>query len=383
MNPSHRPTFDGTALDIRRSDLEDADAQGLLGPGGVEPLWRFLRQAAGTRRPLAHEASSHGAPSHETPRFSFTHTLYYFGGMLAIGAATLFMTEGWQRLGPWGLAAIAVAYGAFCVWLARRLDARGYEIPAGIVATLAICLVPLAAWAVQHGLGLWPEGGPARYAAYHTRIDWRWLTLEFATLAAAAVALQALRYPFLMMPVAVTLWYMSMDLARLVVAPDEHLAWQFYRDFSLWFGLAMALLAFWIDARSRSRDPAAPGSRRDYAFWLYLLGVLTFWGALSARQSTSEVAKLMYALLNVGFVLIGAVLARRVFTVCGGLGVAFYLGDISARLFRDSLLFPLALTLIGLAVIACGIWWQRHEDAVRARLWQRLPPALRGWLPEP
>ena len=58
--------------------------------------------------------------------------------------------------------------------------------------------------------------------------------------------------------------------------------------------------------RYRSRQAQGPGNSRDYAFWLYLLGMLTFWGALSARESDSELAKAMYALLNVGFVFLGA-----------------------------------------------------------------------------
>jgi hypothetical protein len=356
-------------LTIRRRDLDAAALQGLVEDSAVAPLWRFLA------------ARADAAPA--GPRFSVTHTLYYGGGMLAIGAATLFMTEGFQRLGPWALAAIAVVYAALCVLAARRLHANGHEVPAGILATLAVCLVPLATWALQHAFGLWPEGGYTNYADYHAYIDWRWATLELATLAAAAVALWALRYPFLMMPVAITLWYMSMDLARLVVAPGQAEAWTFYRDFSLFFGLAMLLLAFWVDQRSRSRDARAPGSRRDYAFWLYLMGMLTFWIALSARRSDSELAKAAYAALNLSFIALGAVLQRRVFAVCGGLGVAGYLGYLSSRVFRDSLLFPLALTIIGLAVIAAGIAWQRHEDRVRAALWRRLPPALRGWLPAP
>jgi hypothetical protein len=179
------------------------------------------------------------------------------------------------------------------------------------------------------------------------------------------------------MPVAFTLWYLSMDLARLIVAPDQALAWEFYRDFSLLFGLGMVLLAFWVDARSRGPG----GSRRDYAFWLYLLGMLTFWGALTARDSDSELAKAVYALLNVGFVFVGVLLQRRVFTVCGGFGVALYLGHLSARVFKDSLLFPLALTLIGLAVMAAGVWWQRHEAQLQAALRRRLPAALQRWLP--
>jgi hypothetical protein len=321
------------------------------------------------------------------PRFDVTHVLYYFGGLLAIGAATLFLTLAVQRLGPWTLLAICIAYGVGCVLAARALDARGLAVPAGILATLAVCLVPLATWAVQSGLGLWPPGGPERLAHYHTLIDWRWLSLEFATLAAAAVALWALRHPFLTMPVAVTLWYMSMDLARLIVAPEEAQSWAFYRDFSLWFGLAMALLAFWIDLRTRLADVAAgtaPGARRDYAFWLYWLGTLTFWCALTDQPSSGELGKALYALLNLGFVFVGVLLVRRVFTLCGGLGVALYIGHLSWRVFEDSLLFPLALSAIGLAVVAAGIAWQRHEARWRAALLARLPALLqRAWAARP
>lgn len=350
---------------ISRNDLQAAAGTGLLPAAAVEPLWQHLRRGATAAAPL------------QGPRFAFTNILYYLGGALAIGAATLFMTEGFQRLGPWGLFVISLLYGAGCVWASGRLAARGLEVPAGIVATLAVCLVPLATWAAQHGLGWWPDGGSARYASYHVRVDWRWLTLELATLAAAAVALWRLRYPFLMMPVAVTLWYLGMDLARLIVAPDAPESWTFYRDFSVFFGLAILGFAFWVDARSR----AAQGSRRDYAFWPYLMGMLTFWCALTMRQSDSELDKLLYGLLNLGFIGLAALLQRRVFAVCGGLGVALYLGHLSSRLFKDSLLFPLALTAIGLGLIACGIAWQRHEDRIQAALRRRLPAMLRGWLP--
>ncbi|MBL8334873.1 MAG: DUF2157 domain-containing protein [Rubrivivax sp.] len=352
-----------STLHIRQADLQDAERQGLLPADGAAPLWHWLAQRAAP------------APG---PRFDTTHILYYLGGLLAIGAATLFLNEGFQRLGPWGLAGIGTLYLALCVMASGRLDGKGLPVPAGILATLAICLVPLVTWAVQNGLGLWPEGGSSRYAAYHTRIDWRWLTLELVTLAAAAVALWRLRHPFLMMPVAFTLWYLGMDLARLIVDPSQSESWAFHRDFTMVFGLLIALLGLWVDARSRGRG----GSGRDYAFWPYLLGVLSFWCALTARRSDSEFDKFLYLLLNLGLIGVSAVLGRRVFAVCGGLGVALYLGHLSHKVFRDSLLFPLALTLIGLGVMACGVVWQRHESAIQAALRRRLPGALQRWLPQ-
>jgi hypothetical protein len=360
---------DSTPLLVRRHDLDAAAEAGLIAPQGVAALWRFLGEREGSAAPT---------PS-AGPRFDLTHLLYYFGGLLAIGAATLFLTLAVQQLSPWALLAVCLGYGAGCVAAARWLDARGLAVPAGILATLAVCLVPLATWALQSGLGLWPPGGPERVASFHTLIDWRWLTMEFATLAAAAVALWSLRHPFLTMPVAVTLWYMSMDLAEMLLAPVEPYGWEFRRDFSMFFGLGMTLLAFWIDWRSRAtaalRGTTVAG--RDFAFWLYWLGMLTFWCALSARPSAGELAKLAYATLNLGFVFVGVVLSRRVFTLCGGLGVAVYLGHLSWRVFENSLLFPVALTAIGLGIVALGVLWHRNEARWNAALLARLPPALR------
>ena len=75
-------------------------------------------------------------------------------------------------------------------------------------------------------------------------------------------------------------------------------------------------------------------------------------------------------------VLAGAAIGRRVFTVFGALGVAVYLGYLSHQVFKDSLLFPLALTLLGLGLVALGVWWQRHETAIAARLARYVPVGL-------
>jgi hypothetical protein len=145
--------------------------------------------------------------------------------------------------------------------------------------------------------------------------------------------------------------------------------WEIRKFISVWFGLAMTLVAFWVDLRSRFS--------RDYAFWLYLFGVLTFWGGLSLMNSGSEWGKLAYCGINVAMILVGAVLGRRVFAVFGGLGVAGYLGYLSYKVFKDSLIFPLALSLVGLAIIALGVLWQRREAQWAASLRRFVPGPLR------
>jgi uncharacterized protein (UPF0333 family) len=48
--------------------------------------------------------------------------------------------------------------------------------------------------------------------------------------------------------------------------------------------------------------------------------------------------------------------------------------------FEDSLLFPIALTAIGLAIIYLGVLWQKHEQHVTAKARSALPGPLREML---
>jgi hypothetical protein len=339
---------------MRRGELDKAVQAGILSADQANRLAAFLEAGAA-----------------QAPRFSFVHVLYYLGGMIAIGAMSLFMTLGWSALGGWGGCATAVFYAVLALALTHWfLERRNLQIPAGIMATLAVVMVPLALFGAQQALGYWGMEKPFRH--YHQFIDGRWLMMELGTLAVAAVLLWRYRFPFMLMPVSVTLWYMSMDLGPLLAGADWR-DWEIRKFISLYFGLLFTGLAFWVDIRSRH-------AAKDYAFWLYLFGVITFWSGLSLMNSGSELGKLLYGLLNVGMILLGAVLGRRVFAVFGGLGVAGYLGYLAQRVFRDSLLFPFALSLIGLAIIALGVLWQRREAQWAARLRSCLPAALRELL---
>ena len=338
-------------MELNRPLLADAVERGILSEAQSQQLWDFL-----------------SSQSQATAHFRFTHILYYLGGMIAIGAMSLFMNLGWERFGGWGLFFIALAYAGAGLKLTEHfLNDRRLPIPAGIAATFVVVLTPLAVYGLQSALGGWADGRVLR--DYHTRIDWRWILMELATLASAAVMLWRYRLPFLVMPVAVTLWYMSMDLAPFLAgAPD--LDWEFRRFVSLWVGLLIALLAFWVDIRTR-------GSQ-DYAFWLYLFGVLAFWGGLSLMKSDSELGKFAYLCINLLMIAVGALLSRRVFAVFGGLGAAGYLGHLAHDVFKDSLLFPFALTTIGLGIVYLGVVWQRHEVALSRRLRALLPPPLQA-----
>lgn len=337
-------------MELNRGLLKEATDRGLLSTQQAEQLWLFLSERG-----------------QGTPSFRFTHMLYYLGGLLAIGAMSLFMTLGWENFGGGGLFFIALAYAGAGLWLTDFfLNRRGLPIPAGITATFVVALTPLAVYGLQVALGWWPEG--RFYRQYHSLIDWRWLFMELATLACGAIMLWRYRQPFLVMPLAVTFWYMSMDVAT-YLAGDTGLTWELRRLVSLWLGLLIVLLAFWVDIRTRHD--------KDYAFWLYLFGLIAFWGGLSLMNSNSEWGKFLYLCINLALIALGAMLSRRSFAVFGGFGVAGYIGHLAHEIFRNSMLFPFALTLIGLGLIYLGIVWQRHETAISQRLRSLLPQPLR------
>jgi len=218
-------------MEINRKMLRDAEEQGLVSTEQAERLWVFLAERT------AHKA-----------RFTFTHVLYYLGGLIAIGAMSLFMTLGWESFGGWGLLAISSVYAMIGLILTEHLlYKRRLSVPAGITAAFVVALTPLAVYGLQVAMGWWADG--MDYRDYHRFIDWRWMFMELATLAAGAVMLWRYRLPFLVMPVAATLWYMSMDLTPFIFGSADA-TWELRRLVSLWFGLLIALFGFWVDARA-------------------------------------------------------------------------------------------------------------------------------------
>jgi hypothetical protein len=46
-----------------------------------------------------------------------------------------------------------------------------------------------------------------------------------------------------------------------------------------------------------------------YAFWLYLFGVMTFWGGLSSQSSNSQLSHFIYCMINVVMIFVGVFLS--------------------------------------------------------------------------
>lgn len=301
--------------------------------------------------------------SQGTPQFTFTHVLYYLGGLIAIGAMTLFMNLGWESFGGAGIVAIAALYAVVGLAITQFFAAKNLTIPAGICATFVVCLAPIAIYGLQQWWGVWPDD--TVYREYHQYIKWHWLYMELGTLIVGLIIAWMYKYPFLVMPIAVTLWYMTMDIAAMLA--EDRMTWELRSLVSMYTGLLMVALAFWVDIRSRHQA--------DYAFWLYIFGVIAFWCGLTFQNSDSEVAKFLYCCINLLMIGVGVLLVRRVFVVFGAIGCCTYLGHLAENVFEDSWLFPMALTAIGLSIVVLGVQWQKHEH--------KITYAARSLLPQP
>ena len=297
-------------------------------------------------------------------RFQFSHLLYYFGGLLAIGAMTVFMALAWEGFGGVGIVALCVLYAMLALGLMHRFRGQGHAIPAGICAAFVVAITPLATYGLLQALGRW-DGLP--YQDYHLLVRWNWVWLELATLLVGALLFWRYRYGFLLMPVAFTLIYFCQDFASLLAGD---LPWRERMALTALLGALLCLLALYVDYRT-------PSAAADYGFWLQFAGASSLWAGLTFIGSGGEWGKLLYTLCNLGLLVYGVAISRRVFAVYGALGVFLYLVDISWRLFRDSYAFPVALTALGFGLIFVGIWWGRHEARLTHRLRPLIPPLLR------
>lgn len=338
-------------MEVTRKKLEAAAAEHIISSQQAERLYEYLR-----------------AQSRDVPKFTFTHVLYYLGGLIAIGAMTLFMNLGWESFGGAGILSISALYAAIGLKITNIFSAKNLVIPAGICATFVVCLTPLAIYGLQQWLGIWPDDSV--YKDYHRYVKWHWLYMELGTLAVGTIVAWRYKFPFLIMPIAVTLWYMTMDITAMISGGD--ITWELRKLVSLYTGLLMIALAFWVDIRSYRKA--------DYAFWIYIFGVIAFWGGLSSQHSDSELSKFMYFCINLLMIGVGVLLVRRVFVIFGALGSCGYLGYLAFDVFQDSWLFPIALTVIGLGIVCLGVLWQKHEQSITQKSRSLLPVPLRDLL---
>ena len=344
------------------ADLRAASAAGMLDAAQLDRLIAFLRG----RDPAPAEATP-------APRFDVAHLLWYAGALIVMTAMGLFSTLAFSQMGGEALAVTAVVYAlvfgaaGHYLWHTKNLCT-----PGGLLIAIAVSMAPLAVYGIQDALDMWGQfGKPGTVHGFYVWIKGSWIFMEIAAIVAGVLALRFYPFPFIVVIIGIALWFMSMDLAPWI-AGQEYADWETRRRLSIWFGAAILAVAYAVDPRQRTGD---------FAFWLYLFGLMAFWGGISASSNGTNLEKAIYCAMNVGFLFLSVFLDRRAFAVFGVIGVSIYLGDLANKVFRDSMMFPFALSLIGVAVIAAGLLYHRHQAKISAWLDTHLSPAVKRLRP--
>jgi hypothetical protein len=334
-------------------DLRAAAAAGILSDADLGRLTAFLAN----RTPASAPAKA----------FDVAHLLWYAGALIVMSAMGLFSTLAFSQMGGWALAITAAIYAVLFLLAGNHLwNARNLRTPGGLLIAVAVAMAPLTVYGIQDALNLWGSfGKPGTTHDFYVWIKESWVFMELAAIATAIIALWFYRFPFIVLIAGIALWFLSMDVVPWITGA-RYGNWETARQVSIAFGLGMLIVAFAVNIRQRSGD---------FAFWLYLFGVLTFWGGITAASDGTAVQKALYCAMNIGFLFLAVYLGRRVFAVFGTIGIAIYLGDLADKVFKNSMLFPFALSLIGIGVIAAGLWFYRRQAAIGA--W------FDGMLPEP
>jgi hypothetical protein len=355
MSTSHSDTTNSELL-LTSTDIYRASDEGVLLHADAERLVQWGYEQRFNRLVLMEPIAL--APE-QRKGLNLVPVAYYFGAMMMISACAWFLGDKWEALGSPGIFSTTLVYMMMAVGTGWRLRKKGYVVGGGLLITVAVCLVPLLTYTIEDMIGLWPGAHPGSYKNYYPWINGSWIVMELATIAAAAIALRYVRFGFLTAPIAFSLWFLSMDLAALI-SKDANLSWETRKWISVIVGLFTLLVGYGLDKQLRK-----PGEARseDFAFWCYLFGMLAFWGGLTAMDSGSEVARGLYATLNIGFIWLAIKLRRSTFLVFGALGVHIYLGHLAYEVFKNSFFFPFVLALLGLSLILVTVWTQRRVFA--------------------
>ena len=295
--------------------------------------------------------------------------LYYLGALIVIGAMSWLMNTAWDLFKGMGLFAIATGYAmAFCL-LARYFKQKSAML-SGLFVVMAVCMTPLCVFGLQAGLNFWPNETPGNYRSFYRYIRGGWFMMELCTIVAGLFSLRYSRIPFAMAPVAFALWFASMDITPIITGVDYN--WDVRKQTSIIFGLMMLVVAWMVERRQSI----------DYAKWLYIFGAIAFWGGLSLLRADSEMSKFIYCLINVAMMFCGVLLDRKVLIAFGGIGFFGYLGYLSWSVFKNSVVFPFSLTILGLLVVYLGWVYHKKYAAIQGHIHHFMPKIILGLLPQ-
>ena len=323
-------------------------------------------------------------PVGEAPRgFNWVNVAYGLGVLLVLFAGAWFLVRQWEKLGPWGVLAVSLAYAFILIVADGRLRALGFRRAGDLSMMLAASLTPLAGWALLRLAGEWPAENEIAWSVFSQ--EWmasRWIVLELATILVVLLILRKRRAPALMHPVAIAMFWLWFHLSQTVGLG------YYSTTYDRWMMVAASLLILataeqvelWqltTDLERKEGDFAAP-------FWL--VGCVALAISYVALWQRLDGFKHLLPFFAAGTVVLALVLRRRTVLALGMIGFFGYLVYLADEVFRNSGAFPIVLAGLGILTIVGTVWVQRRYPVLVQRFGApegRSLPWSRGmaWLP--
>ena len=286
--------------------------------------------------------------------------LYYIGGLLIISAMTWLMGSSWNSFGSIDITIVSSLYfliffiAGYFLFFKKNLDIAG-----GLLFSVSIAMVPLFLYSILDFFDFWDNFS---YSDYYIWIRGRWIILEIGTILVALPILIKTKFPFIVFLIAGTLWFFSMDIVPIIYRTTEIL-WSDRATISKIFGMFMIVTGYFVDIKFK----------KDYAFWIYLFGLITLSSGLSVFYNDSIIGFIMLGSINIFLILFSLLINRNAFLVFGTIGLIQFLGRLSWVFFLDSVGFPFALTIIGIFLILMGIYFQKNREKIQKNIVNKLP----------
>jgi len=308
-----------------------------------------------------HDEADEIAPAREAHRgFNAITVAYSLGALLVLFALAWFLFERWKVLGPFGVLVVALLYAAAFVGVGTLLRRRGFGVAGGLAIVLAVAMTPVWTWAILRLMGEIPD--PAIWtdplSRYEPYIASRLVVLDLATIGVALVAVRRVSFSVLGAPIAVALVALLLHLGQAL--GDPRLSWYIGPYYQCVVACGMIAIAYATERRQPSGE--------DYAFWLYLAGLVML---LVAYVGVWQyIGRWRHALPLVAAALVTAslYLRRRTLLVAGGVAAFGYLGYLAFDVFRRVVALPIALATLGLLVIVATVWMQRRFPKIVDRV---------------
>jgi hypothetical protein len=284
----------------------------------------------------------------------------YLGLLLVVAACVSLLVIYWNDLGSWGVLALAIAYLTGYVVASEAMRRRYLIQPADVLEAVAIAWVGLATYAVQELVGFWPEG-----AGDSGEIHRGLTTIAVVGLGGAVLLLTLRPNPLLLVPIAAATALLALDLAELVFgARIDDLSARQNLSFVFPLGIAWIAVGLWLDLTQR----------RPFATWAHWCGLMLTGIAVFALIPKTVSGFALVAVLGAIALFFSALVRHWSFTVVGAFGVLI---ATTASMSELGGIAPLAIAVVGIALILVGLRWSRWRVSIRAAVLAWMPAGAR------